>query len=340
MGVHVSFGDKKFTLKEDESVLDCLLREQQNIPFSCKSGACQACIMKLVDGEVPLRAQYGLKPSFKQQKLFLSCQCFPDADLSVQLPSAAALSVNASIIEKSFLNHNVIRLRLRPESPLEYLPGQYITVTNPDQVIRSYSIANKLARDGYVEFHIRVIPNGKMSNWLKDHAKTGDQLSLRGPAGDCFYLPDLGKEYPIVLTGTGTGLAPLYGIIIDALEQGHKGEIHLYHGALKETDLYFVDELKKLAAEKPNFNYIPCIFKGEEGASYRMGNIEDIVLADFSKHPKDVRLYLCGAPEMVNSLKTKAFLAGLSPKQIHADSFLPSKENEPAQKDRRAATRD
>lgn len=100
-------------------------------------------------------------------------------------------------------------------------------------------------------------------------------------------------EQPLLLAGTGTGLAPLYGVARDALEAGHTGPVRLFHGALEVRGLYLVEALRALIrAECP--------------------------------HPVGWRAYLCGNPERVLSLKKKLFLAGLSLKDLHADAFLPS----------------
>lgn len=338
MEAFVLYNGNRYALDEDENVLDCLLRNGQEIPHSCKVGVCQSCIMKSVDGKVTARAQYGLKDSLRRQDFFLSCQYYPESDVSVQLPNEAGLSVEAMISEIFYLSKSVVCVRLVPDSVFDCHPGQYITMSNGG-VIRSYSIANNSKKDGYMELHVRLLPNGKMSTWLAENARAGDKVIIRGPAGDCFYTGGENNTYPILLAGTGTGLAPLYGILVDALGQGHKGEINLYHGALCEEDLYFIDELKKIAAMHNNFHYMPCVLNGANDMFYRIGNLENIVLDKVREQVKNVRLYLCGAPEMVNSIKTKAFISGVSSKLIYSDAFLPGKDNEKTAKERRSTER-
>jgi CDP-4-dehydro-6-deoxyglucose reductase len=160
---------------------------------------------------------------------------------------------------------------------------------------------------------------------LRDSAQIGDQVTLRGPAGDCFYPSDTDSDYPIIPAGTGTGLVPLFGIATDALSQGHQGMIRLFHGALHPADLYLSSELGTLAERHGNFGYTPCVLNGEDGAPYRRANVEAIVIGNLAENKTNARLYLCGAPELVNSLKRKAFLAGLASRHIFADAFLPSK---------------
>lgn len=325
MGKQLHYKNHCYTLGDNESVLDCLLREDLSVPHSCKSGVCQSCIMQAVDGEIPEKAQVGLKPTFKQRKLFLACQCYPSGSITVANADDAGLDIKASINEITSLNHNVLKLCLTPAENFECEPGQYLTMINPDGVARSYSIANNPEKDTFIELHIRLIENGLMSDWLKNNAHTGDEVILRGPAGNCFYSVDEGNDYPIIMAGTGTGLAPLYGIVFDALAKGHKGQIKLFHGALNEADLYLIDALQELDKNNENFTYVPCVLNGEDGKFYQTGDIQQITMAVVPSDKTNVRLFLCGAPEMVKSLKTKAFLGGLSSKNIYADAFLPSK---------------
>lgn len=325
MGNKLNYNNHDYALNDNESVLDCLLRENLNIPHSCKSGVCQSCIMQVVDGDIPEKSQVGLKPTFKKRKLVLACQCFPSGDITVANADDAGIDVKALVKEISQLNHNVIKVSLKSSDPFECEPGQYLTLINPNEIARSYSIANNPKNDRFIDLHIRLLENGLMSNWLKNNAKIGDEVILRGPAGNCFYSTDEGTDYPIILAGTGTGLAPLYGIVLEALAHRHKGEIKLLHGALKEDDLYLVETLRQLDKDNQNFTYVPCVLNGEEGSFYRIGDIQDITVASIPDNKSNARLFLCGTPEMVNSLKTKAFLGGLSSKNIYADAFLPSK---------------
>lgn len=325
MAGRISFGGDTFTSQTGESVLDCLSRNGMSVPHSCKSGVCQSCLLLAVNGEVPEAAQTGLKPAYKKQKLFLACQCPADHDLSVKLPDDGGLNIRAIVIGKYMLNHNVMRLELAPESGFACEPGQYLTLLNSDGLARSYSVANDPVKDGRIEFHVRLLKDGLMSNFLKEKIETGDAVIVRGPAGNCFYLPEEGRDYPIVLAGTGTGLAPLYGIVKQALAQGHTGEIQLFHGALDEADLYLVRQLQDLAADQSNFRYMPCVLQGEPDRFYVKGNIQDIVMSAMPGDKMRTRLFLCGAPEMVNALKRKAFLSGLASRHIFADAFLPTK---------------
>ncbi len=314
-----------FIVKDGETVLECLLRHEKAIPHSCKSGVCQSCMMQAPKGNVPRNAQNGLKSTLQQQNIFLACQCRPGEDMEVCDADDAGVSVTATLHEREMLNHNVMRVVLKLSAPFQGEPGQYITLINPDNVGRSYSIANQPQNTGEIERHIRLIDGGAMSGWLKDKAQLNEEITVRGPAGNCFYVKSEGNDYPIILAGTGTGLAPLYGIVHEALLQNHKGKVTLLHGALIQDDLYLVKALQELSDTHENFTYVPCVLQGEDEQFYRHGDIKDVLVEHFPDDKSDLRLFLCGAPEIVNILKREAFLGGVASKHIYADAFLPSK---------------
>ena len=292
-----------------ESVLDTLLRAGVPVPYSCKSGVCGSCMLRAVEGPVPERAQAGLKDSWKARGYFLACSCSPSSDLTVSEIGAEA-RVPATIAAFHPLSHDVLRVDLRCDQPFEYRAGQYITLVREDGLSRSYSIAS-LPGERALELHVRRIPNGRMSGWLFDESPVGAHVRILGPSGDCFYVS--GKEQqPMLLIGTGTGLAPLYGILRDAIGLGHQGPIHLFHGAMRPEGLYLREELESLARQNVNVTYIPTLEP-----------IDQTVLKQFPKLA-GFRAYLCGDPAIVQSLKKKLFLAGMALRDIQADAFLPS----------------
>ena len=72
---------------------------------------------------------------------------------------------------------------------------------------------------------------GLLSNYLCD-ARPGDTITLTGPYGDAFRLPE-DNEANLLLIGTGTGIAPFRAFVRHIYENRSdwKGDVHLYYGA-------------------------------------------------------------------------------------------------------------
>jgi CDP-4-dehydro-6-deoxyglucose reductase, E3 len=309
-----------YTVLENESVLDALLRNGHKVAHSCRAGSCGSCLMRASAGPVPANAQDGMKDSWKARGYFHACVCRPAADLEVAPVGEDARS-GATITGLALLSADVLQVRLRTDSPLEFRVGQYVTIVREDGLARSYSIAS-LPEDGDLELHVRRIPGGRMSGWLHSGARPGDRVSVIGPSGECFYTE--GREgQPLLLAGTGTGLAPLVGIVRDALSKGHTGPIHLFHGALHEAGLYLVEELRRLVRQHGQLEYTPSVLQGSESDGIATGPIDQVVLKRFPKL-SGWRGFVCGDPALVRALKKKLFLSGMASRDIYADAFLPA----------------
>lgn len=311
-----------FDSRAEESVLDSLTGGGVPVPHSCRSGVCQTCLMRAVRGRPPEEAQRGLKPTLKEQNYFLACSCFPTDDLEVALPDAAATRISALVHAITPLNGEIVRLELECDPPLDYQPGQFINLWRDETVGRSYSLASLPGSDPHLHLHVRRVPDGQVSGWAHRTLAPGQTVQLSGPAGNCFYTAGR-PEQPLLLVGTGSGLAPLYGILRDALAQGHAGPVRLYHGSRGPEGLYLLDELRALAARHANFSYAPCLSGPAASPGYAAGRALDVALAE-NPRLSGWRVFLCGNPEMVNTAKKKAFLAGASMKDIYADPFTPA----------------
>jgi NAD(P)H-flavin reductase len=269
---------------------------------------------------LPAKSQTGLKDSWRARGYFLACSCIPEGDIDVASPDAD-LRFSATIRSIRKLSPDVVEVRLVPDSAIDFRAGQYVTIVRADGLARSYSIAS-LPEQGELELHVRKIPNGAMSGWFHESACAGDRVTVLGPSGECFYVPGR-EDQPLVLAGTGTGLAPLYGILRDAIRSGHRGPIYVFHGALHAGGLYLVDELREIARNHGQVSYVPSILKGEPDQGFVVGALDHAIsgrIPSVAGH----RAYVCGDPSLVQSIKMKLFLAGIASKDIHADAFIPA----------------
>jgi hemoglobin-like flavoprotein len=127
-------------------------------------------------------------------------------------------------------------LTVRPDQPLGYRPGQYISVQSArwPREWRSYSIANAPRRDGTLSLHVRAIPGGLVSTALVQHTGPGDTLLL-GPAAGTMTLPPRSPRDLLCVAG-GTGLAPMKAMAEEAAAAGGPA-ITLLFGARTPAEL-------------------------------------------------------------------------------------------------------
>ncbi|MEY4760697.1 MAG: ferredoxin reductase [Pseudomonadota bacterium] len=302
------FEDRDIEAPPGASVLETLELAGIAIESSCRAGACQSCLLQCTEGQPPTAAQAGLPRNLVAEGCFLSCVCVPTEPLTIVRAGSARQRVGATLKERRWLSSNVLGLTLATDSPFTCHPGQFLTLVLPDSgLARSYSIAG--CRAGLVELHVRILPDGRMSQQLAGDVPDGTPFILSGPAGNCFY-DGVDSERRLILAGTGTGLAPLWAILHDALDRGHRGPIHLYHGARDESGFYLVDELRSLASRHPSFHYQPTT-----------ENLVAVVKSSETT-PADSEFFLCGDAGLVNTLRRALFLRGAKLDRLHADAFV------------------
>ncbi len=311
----VSIADNDITVADNQSLLEALEKAGQPVPSSCRAGLCHACMLRAEQGDIPPKAQNGLTETQKAQGLFLACQCYPVSDMQLSLPQETA-RVKARLLDKTRLTKDILRIRL--ESEVDWFPGQYTTLWRSETEGRSFSIASHPKRDGFIELHVRKRAGGVVSEWLDETLVTGQECFISQPRGQCFYTPDC-RSHPLLLVATGTGLSPLYGVLKEALGNGHTYPIYLYAAAGDPSGLYLVKELTELAYTFPQLHFRPVVRQRARPGMLE-GDVVDVVC---SRHTdlKDWRVFLCGAPDTVRKLQKKCFLQGAPMHAILADAF-------------------
>ncbi len=309
-------------MRDGESLLDALLSQGHKIPNSCRAGLCHACLMRAnPDGVIPDAAQSGLSALQCQQRMLLACQCFPQQPLSVFLPGHNDDWL-ATVVGHRKRNDHVLELCLNVDG--HWQAGQHLLLWRDDVQARPYSIASRCDNRKELVLHIALHQQGLVSRWCHEQLTIGDTVRLSAPEGHCCY-PTGESTAELVLVATGTGLAPLYGVLQEALAQKHEGTMSLYVGASSERSLYLVEELLRLAAEHDNFN-VHFVLREHAKAessniSWLSGDLESLVV---ERHPslRGAKVFLCGSSEMVEGLTKRCFFAGARRGDIFSDAFV------------------
>jgi len=311
----LTYKDRPVEIAPGETVLDALLRAGVEAPYSCRSGNCQTCLHRAVEGTPPEESQKGLTDAQKALGLFLPCICEPASPLVIAPPDDAGAAMEATVREITPLSHDVVRLRVETAN-FAYRPGQFLELIAGDDLRRHYSLASHPEEDPFLEMHIRLHPNGRMSRHVREALAPGHRLHVAGPRGTCFY-EGVDSDQPLILIGAGTGLAPLYGVLRDALRKEHRGPIRLYHGARERRGLYLTEELEALAKARDNVEYIPAALDAG-------GDVAALALEAEKSRSAHSAFFLCGGEALVKRLKRDLFMSGASLKAIRSDAFTPA----------------
>ena len=319
MSVNIRYRGSVYDCWDSETVLDSFLRHGVGFDYSCRKGVCLGCMMRTTAGAVPEAAQAGIDKDLSAHGYFLPCLCRPMMDLTLEPPEAAKVYGRAVVAAIKRLAPDVRRVTLKPSAPLYYHAGQFILLRRADGLCRAYALASIPALDDNLDIPVKQTPGGQLSGWIFERLAVGDAVDFHGPCGENFYEPERADQ-PLLLIGSGTGLGPLAAIARDALNAGHRGAIHFYHGSCKPEGLYMVRALRALARRHPNFHFESCLSGGKKRRGCRSGRADLVALED---HPDLAgwRIFLSGHPAMVHTAKRAAYRAGAAVQDVHDDPF-------------------
>lgn len=242
----IRVGERRLAVAAGSNLLDALLAGGIAVPHSCRAGSCHACLVHCLQGEVDDTLPEALDPARREAGWRLACQCRVLGDLVLQPFDPERDGLPARVVACHWLG-DVLRLRLEPERPLRYRAGQHLLLWSDDGVARPYSLASLPHEDPWLEFHIDCSAPGAFCDRARRLAP-GALLRLGELRGGALrYEPDW-QERPLLLMAAGTGLAPLWGILREALRAEHQAPIQLLHLA---RDHYLASELAELAGRHP-----------------------------------------------------------------------------------------
>jgi NAD(P)H-flavin reductase/ferredoxin len=302
---------QSWSVPNASNLLDALNAAGLRVPYSCRAGSCHACLVRCVRGEVENAAPDALSSERLAEGWRLACQCRVVDELTLELFDPARDGLPAKVVASDWLSPSVLRLRLQPDKALRYSAGQHLVLWAGAVLARPYSLASLPGEDAWLEFHLDCRQPGAFSDAARQF-QPGDVLrlgELRG--GALHYDPDWHSR-PLWLLAAGTGLAPLWGILREALRQQHEGPIRVLHVAHDSSEHYLGEALRALAAEHPQLQ-VELLTATEVAA----------VLAELKLVSRQTRALLCGSPASVESFARRLYLAGVPRNQVLADVFLP-----------------
>jgi anthranilate 1,2-dioxygenase reductase subunit len=335
--VALNFADGKtffIAVKPGELLLDAALRQGISLPLDCREGVCGTCQGRCESGryEQEYVDDEALSARDLAQRKMLACQTRVQSDAafyfdhdSSHCHAGEPLLLSSQVVHVEQVSATTAILHLDASAQadtLQFLPGQYarLQVPGTDQW-RAYSFANRPNAGNQLQFLIRLLPDGVMSNFLREHCAPGMQMQLEAPLGS-FYLRQV--ERPLVMVAGGTGLSAFLGMLDEIAERGDCAyPIQLFYGVNQEADLCETKRLEGLSQRIPGFQFTPVVSQPGTGWAGRRGYIhEHLDPAQLGATAFD--MYLCGPPPMVEAVKGWVADQAQGEVQVYAEKFLQS----------------
>jgi ferredoxin-NAD(P)+ reductase (naphthalene dioxygenase ferredoxin-specific) len=279
-----------------------------------------------LQGQVQHSGPENGRPEMDQDAYVLACQSVLTDSCTIEIPDMDEVVVHPAKIIKGTvlaieeLTHDIRRLRIKPAKPMAFSPGQYATLQFTPDHIRPYSWAG-LPNDDEMEFHIRQVPGGRVTDYVFSTLEVGDAVRISGPMGTAYLRQK--HTGPMLCVGGGTGIAPIVSIGRGAMAADMHNPVHVYFGVRSQEDSYDLERLRRIAQEHGNMTLHVVVATGPVHAGLRSGLVTDAIQQDLPALKNFVG-YFCGAPAMVEALNSVAQSLGMPLENIHADAFYPS----------------
>lgn len=252
----------------------------------------------------------------------------PAAPSTPQTPVSPIQKYIATLAEKQILTDKFIVLRFQLVQPnrLEFKAGQYILLTVPGTPQKkSYSIASAPQVNYAFDLLIDISPQGPGSKYLQS-MQPGDEIEFMAPVGRFVVEPRdsaIGQtEQQLVFVATGSGIAPMKGMLEDLLITQHDTRpMVLYWGLRYAQDQFWYDEFSRMSQQHQNFQFHPVLSQAPEEWPLCRGRVTDCLMV----HPQPVAgsagYYLCGNSPMIADVTKLLTEKGVPVQNIHHEKF-------------------
>jgi ferredoxin-NADP reductase/ferredoxin len=332
--------ERRIKVGREEFVLDAALRQGVPLVHQCRSGSCSTCIAQLIAGDIvmaPERATSLLDTEAAEGKRLL-CSSYARAGSAVRLHYPAALIYGAELrmlraavaaLEWPSAFVAKLTLKLPEDSEFSFRSGQYVRIKVPDSAEwRSYSMASSPRELPRMDFLVRILSGGAVSEYLRRGCRLGDEIMIQGPMGA--FILHSGPAPQIFIAG-GTGLAPILAMLDEIrYRPGPRPQMLLSFGCASEQQFFYRDEVELRQWWMPELRIILSADHVENADSgLRLGTVVAALEHEHITDPQTVA-YLCGPPPMIEAARQRLIEMGVAAEHIYAEQFVASALQKPA----------
>ena len=319
--------------RPDQSILDAAEEHGVSIVNECQSGICGTCVATCTSGDYQMGRTEGLSDVERSARKVLTCQTFADTDcvIDLQYPAddnAARLVTGHGVVTSvQRLSGTTAILRIDAsgiDDSITFKAGQFAQLQVPGtDVWRNYSFAHPDDGRTELEFIVRLLPDGAMSNYVRDRAKPGDRIALRCSKGG-FYLRPIVR--PVILVAGGTGLSAILAMA-QSLDSDVGQPVHLLYGVTAAEDLCKQDELDELTRRIPGLQLHTIVSQSDSSWDGPVGLVTDLLdesMLSGDGQAGDADVYLCGPAPMVEASRNWLDNRGIHRVGLYYEKFVAS----------------
>ncbi len=215
-----------------------------------------------------------------------------------------------------------------------YKQGQYLTLKkeiNGEEVRRSYSVCSSPTVDPHLRIAVKEIENGKMSPYLNQTLKAGDELEVMTPMGKFYTEMPQPQPQHYMAFAAGSGITPVMSLLKTALNAHANNRFTLFYGNRNTQQIIFKKEIDSLLEKyRDRLQVIHILSREETVDPMFSGRISPEKCSDllekFDHIKKADEVFLCGPFEMTMGVKEWLLNNGYNKENVHFELFTTAEE--------------
>ena len=338
---------EEITVAPDESILFAGLRQGLALPHECASGTCGSCQAQHIEGDLydlwadaPGKAHI---PAAAERLLMCQTSCRAESTLKLfgrlarqsdgyAIPDYA----NGIVTLLEQINPDILVFRVKLDRGFSFTAGQFAMLRLPGiDGWRAYSMCQNNLREGTLEFVIKRLPGGAVSESLFNSEIIGQQVEVFGPLGRAC-LNHMHEDQNIVAIVGGSGVAGIMAVLQDIHTKGcfgrHKTKV--FFGVKCPTDDFFLDRLSTMVEAASGQLDVTVVYSEVDAVPEKhplhnnlrlaFGFVHETAFANLQKNElhADMTYFVAGPPVMVSAVETRLHDEfGVSADRIRLDRF-------------------
>ncbi|MFM1561897.1 MAG: 2Fe-2S iron-sulfur cluster-binding protein [Roseibacillus sp.] len=221
-----------------------------------------------------------------------------------------------------------------------FMPGQFLTfqlTIDGRSETRCYSLSDS-PDPNYYRVSIKRCapprdepdaPPGLVSSYFHDTLDEGDLLDVLAPRGA--FTIDPAEGTPLVLSGAGIGVTPVFSMMKSLIDVKSRREIYFFYGVRNGGENMIAEDIREWRAlDLPNVHVHVCFsnpapedIKGED---YDHKSRVSVELFKELLQSNNFEYYTCGPGRMMDSIRDGLAEWGVPSERVHDEAFIAVKK--------------
>ncbi|MCW2657339.1 MAG: oxidoreductase FAD/NAD(P)-binding domain protein [Jatrophihabitans sp.] len=234
-------------------------------------------------------------------------------------------SWSARVVEHHRVLQDFAVVRIQPDAPYAFRPGQYLTVELATRAKewRQMSIASAPRADNTFDIHVRSVGATGVSAALVMHTRVGDRLRLGPPRGNDLVVEPGTVPGGLLCVSSGTGAAPISAVVESILDWPDQRPVYAFVGGRNRDDIYPVGQLNQLIQARARMEAVQVFGVVSDDPSYAgyRGRVETVVPPLANWAGLGVEVLVAGPDPMIAATVQNLTEAGVPADKIHFDQY-------------------